>query len=56
MQFEDGNAEILKGREFDFRPRRNLMKVRRKLGLDLVIVNAQMGLLGGPRGDRDQSQ
>jgi hypothetical protein len=32
------------------------MQMRRKFDLDLVVVNAQVRLLGRPRRERDQSQ
>ena len=56
MQFENCDVQILKGGEFDLRPRRNLVEMRGEFGLDLVVVDAQAGLLGGPGGHRDKHQ
>ena len=56
MQFEDGRVQVLKRRELYLRPRRNLVQMRRQLGFDLVVVDAQANLLRGPRWHRDENQ
>jgi len=48
VQFENSNAQILKRGEFDLGPSRNLMEMRRKFGLDLVVVDAQVSLVRTP--------
>ena len=56
VQLENGDREILKRSEFNLSPRRNLVEMGREFGLDLVVIDAQVYLFGGPRGSRDQRQ
>ena len=56
MEFENCGVQILEGCEFDFCPCRNLMKMGRKFGFDLVVIHPQMGFFDSPRRHRDKNQ
>jgi len=55
VQFEDGDREVLRGREFDLGTGRDLMEMRLELRLDLVVVDAQACFFRRPRrrGEQD---
>ncbi len=49
VQFEDGDAQILQGSELHLGAGRDLVQMRFEGGVDLVVVHAQTGFVGGPR-------
>jgi hypothetical protein len=55
VQFEDGNAQILQGCEFDLGTSRNLVEMGFEFSLDLVVVHAQARFFRRPRWDRQQN-
>src|SRR5208282_2332667 len=56
VQFEDGDTEVLQGRELDLGTGGNLMQMRGEFGVDLVVVDAQARLVRSPRRRRDREQ
>jgi hypothetical protein len=46
VQFEGSNAQIVERRELNFGASRKLVRMRRQLGVNDVVVNSQPLLLG----------
>jgi hypothetical protein len=56
MQFEDGDIQVVQRGESHFGAGGKRMSVRDQLGVNLVVVHAQVRLIGGPAVHGDQGE